>query len=87
MDRTIQLEKKYSSEFSSTENTVEVHSLQQLGFLMSVCHTMLLVQDWATDMNLIRCLVLGLKILSTSVQQVAAGCRDVEADDTKYGRR
>ena len=24
MDRTIQLEKKYSSEFSSTENTVEV---------------------------------------------------------------
>ena len=24
---------------------------------MSVCHTMLLVQDWATDMNLIRLLV------------------------------
>ena len=89
MDRTIQLEKKYSSEFSSTENTVEVidinfdngpfsvigdygctikyiwvhvviclaaqvHSLQQLGFLLSVCHSLLLVQDWATDMNLIR---------------------------------
>merc|ERR1712181_167091 len=69
MDRTIQLEKKYSSEFSSTENTVEVHSLQQLGFLLSVCHSLLLVQDWATDMNLIRLLLAAemLKPLSPSM--------------------
>jgi len=69
MDRTIQLEKKYSSEFSSTENTVEVHSLQQLGFLLSVCHCLLLVQDWATDMNLIRLLLAAemLKPLTPSM--------------------
>jgi len=54
MDRTIQLEKKYTSEFNSTENTMEVHSLQMIGFLFSVCHTVLLVQDWFTDINLIR---------------------------------
>lgn len=54
MDRTIQLEKKYTSEFNSTENTMEVHSLQQIGFLFSVCHTVLMVQDWFTDFNLIR---------------------------------
>jgi len=54
MDRTIQLEKKYTSEFNSTENTMEVHSLQMIGFLFSICHTVLLVQDWFVDINLIR---------------------------------
>merc|ERR1719206_1100902 len=76
MDRTIQLEKKYSSEFSSTENTVEVHSLQQLGFLMSVCHTMLLVQDWATDMNLIR-LLLAAEMLKPMTPSMGGDERSV----------
>jgi len=54
MDRTIQLEKKNTSEFNTIENTMEVQSLQMIGFLFSVCHTVLLVQDWCVDMNLIR---------------------------------
>ena len=78
MDRTIQLKKKFTSEFNSSENTMEVHSLQQVmissstlckssamfistmtmygqvGFLFSVCHTVILVQDWIIDINLTR---------------------------------
>jgi len=69
MDRTIQLEKKYTSEFNSTENTMEVHSLQQIGFLFSVCHTVLLVQDWFTDVNLVRMVMAAemLKPMSPTV--------------------
>lgn len=57
MDRTIQLEKKNTSEFTTIENTMEVQSLQMIGFLFSVCHTVLFVQDWVTDMNLVRLLM------------------------------
>ena len=39
-----QLEKKNTSEFSTIENTMEVQSLQMIGFLFSVCHTVLFVQ-------------------------------------------
>ncbi|KAK7862452.1 hypothetical protein R5R35_001354 [Gryllus longicercus] len=41
-------------DFSSTENTVEVQSLQQAAFLLSVCHIVILVQDWAFDPNIVR---------------------------------
>ena len=40
----LQLEKKNTSEFNTIENTMEVHSLQMIGFLFSVCHTVLFVQ-------------------------------------------
>ena len=59
--------------------TTQVHSLQQLGFLLSVCHSLLLVQDWATDMNLIR-LTNFLKWFGQQlIYQVASGSRDAEA--------
>lgn len=41
-------------DFSSTENIVEVQSLQQAAFLLSVCHIVLLVQDWTFDPNVVR---------------------------------
>jgi len=71
MDRTIQLEKKYTSEFNSTENTMEVHSLQQIGFLFSVCHTVLLVQDWFTDVNMVR-MVMAAEMLKPLTPTVTA---------------
>ena len=40
----LQLEKKNTSEFTTIENTIEIHSLQLVGFLFSVCHTVLFVQ-------------------------------------------
>ncbi len=49
LDRVIvQAEKKYS-EFGSAENTLEVQSLQLLGFLMNICHVIIVVQDWFCD--------------------------------------
>ena len=50
----LQLEKKYSSEFNSVEATVEIQSLQLTGFLMTVCHVLLVMQDWQLDTTFIR---------------------------------
>ena len=47
LDRSAQLEKKYSFEFSGAENTSEVHSLQFAGFFMSICHVVFVVQEGA----------------------------------------
>jgi len=54
LDRTLQLEKdrggnqqgapQQRQEFGSTENTLEVYSLQVAGFLFNVCHVVLFVQ-------------------------------------------
>lgn len=41
-------------DFSSTENALEITSLQTAAFLLSVCHVVLLVQDWFYDPNLLR---------------------------------
>ena len=41
---SLQLEKKNTSEFTTIENTMEIHSLQLIGFLFSVCHSVLFVQ-------------------------------------------
>ena len=45
LDRHILLDKKYSApglgEFNTAENTVELQSLQVAGFLMNVCHILL----------------------------------------------
>lgn len=54
MDHMIQFEKKFPSEYSSTENALEIQSLQIAAFLLTVCHTVILVQDWFTDPNLLR---------------------------------
>lgn len=56
MDRSIQLEKKFTAESSSAENTIEIQSLQMIGWMYSVCHVVVLVQDWFLDMNLMRLL-------------------------------
>uniref|UniRef100_A0A1B6K1W7 Protein SMG9 n=1 Tax=Homalodisca liturata TaxID=320908 RepID=A0A1B6K1W7_9HEMI len=43
-----------SVDLSSTENAMEVQSLQVTAFLMSVCHVVLLVQDWFYNPNIVR---------------------------------
>ena len=45
LDRSAQLEKKYSFEFSGAENTNCVHSLQIISYFMSICHLVLVVQE------------------------------------------
>jgi len=57
MDRLVQQEnKKFTgTDFASTENAMEIQSLQLAAFLLSVCHVVILVQDWFFDPNLVRC--------------------------------
>ena len=65
---------------------MEVHSLQQIGFLFSVCHTVLLVQvgrslydkfhhhcpqDWFTDVNMVR-MVMAAEMLKPLTPTVTA---------------
>ncbi|XP_061163494.1 nonsense-mediated mRNA decay factor SMG9-like [Saccostrea echinata] len=54
LDKMIRQEKKIPPEYSTAENCVEMQSLHQAAFMMSVCHIILVVQDWFTDINLIR---------------------------------
>ncbi|KAK7066530.1 smg-9, nonsense mediated mRNA decay factor [Halocaridina rubra] len=56
MDRIITQEKKFTSEYNSTENLMEVESLQLLTLVMSISHVVILVQDSGVDANLIRLL-------------------------------
>lgn len=42
------------SEFISSESSGEIQSLQLATFLMSVCHVLVLVQDWFFDSNIVR---------------------------------
>jgi protein SMG9 len=57
MDRLVQQENKKfgGTEFASTENAMEIQSLQLAAFLLSVCHVVVLVQDWFFDPNFLRC--------------------------------
>ncbi|ROT79529.1 nonsense-mediated mRNA decay factor SMG9 isoform X1 [Penaeus vannamei] len=56
MDRIVTQEKKFTSDYNSTENLMEVESLQLLTLVMSIAHVVVLVQDSGTDPNLIRLL-------------------------------
>ncbi|XP_013388010.1 protein SMG9 [Lingula anatina] len=56
LDHMVHTEKKYPSEYSTTENCIEMQSLQLMTFMMTVCNVVLVVQDWFTDANLLRLL-------------------------------
>lgn len=56
MDHMIQFEKKTpgGGDFHSLENAHVMQSLQMASFLMAVCHTVIVVQDWFADPNFFR---------------------------------
>lgn len=56
LDETVQsdLKRTVAGEFLPMENSVEIQSLQLAAFMMSVCHVVLIVQDWFFDSNLVR---------------------------------
>lgn len=59
MDHMIQFEKKTpgGGDFHSLENAHMMQSLQTASFLMAVCHTIVVVQDWFADTNFLRFLL------------------------------
>ncbi|KXJ23158.1 protein SMG9 [Exaiptasia diaphana] len=56
LDHLIHHERNIPSDYSSPENYHEMQSLQIVTFLLTVCHVILVVQDWFTDVNLLRLL-------------------------------
>ncbi|KAK4886344.1 hypothetical protein RN001_002615 [Aquatica leii] len=57
LDEFIRSEAKVSnmvSEFLPLENSGEIQGLQMTAFLMSICHVLILVQDWFFDNNVLR---------------------------------
>ncbi|KAK9879536.1 hypothetical protein WA026_006606 [Henosepilachna vigintioctopunctata] len=57
MDDLVENENKRSnllSEFIPSENSGEIQALQITSFLMSVCHILIVVQDWFFDSNICR---------------------------------
>lgn len=54
LDQLIHNEKKIPPEFTTAENFAEIQSLQMVTFLLTVCNVVLVVQDWFTDMSLLR---------------------------------
>ncbi|KAK5643551.1 hypothetical protein RI129_007396 [Pyrocoelia pectoralis] len=57
LDEFIRSEAKVSSmvnDFLPLENSGEIQGLQMTAFLMSICHVLILAQDWFLDSNVIR---------------------------------
>jgi protein SMG9 len=57
LDNTIRQDKKFSPEYTSPENFVEMQSLQIASFLMTVCHVIIVAQDWFADLSFLRSLL------------------------------
>ncbi|KAK3738536.1 hypothetical protein QZH41_012047, partial [Actinostola sp. cb2023] len=56
LDHLIHHDRSIPSDYSTPENYHEMQSLQIVTFLLTVCHVILVVQDWFTDVNLLRLL-------------------------------
>lgn len=56
LDETVQSDFKrtVAGEFLAMENTAEIQSLQLATFMLSVCHVVLVVEDWFLDSNVVR---------------------------------
>lgn len=56
LDHLIHHDRNIPPEYTSPENYNEIQSIQIVTFLLTVCHVILVVQDWFTDINIIRLL-------------------------------
>ena len=86
LDRNMAFEKKSQGiqpEFGTSENTAEIQSLQLMGFLMSVCHVLLLVQDWFVDANVAKSVLTAEMLRPTSPAYAAVGA-DGEEQIVEY---
>uniref|UniRef100_G3MKC0 Protein SMG9 n=1 Tax=Amblyomma maculatum TaxID=34609 RepID=G3MKC0_AMBMU len=81
MDHMIQFEKKTpgGGDFHSLENAHVMQSLQMASFLMAVCHTIIIAQDWFADPNFLRFILTAemLKPTTSSHDQGRGNSEDV----------
>uniref|UniRef100_A0A672HX38 SMG9 nonsense mediated mRNA decay factor n=1 Tax=Salarias fasciatus TaxID=181472 RepID=A0A672HX38_SALFA len=52
LDHLINNDRKLSPEYNLPHTCIEMQSLQIAAFLFTVCHVVIVVQDWFTDLNL-----------------------------------
>lgn len=87
MDKLITQEKKFTSDYNSTENLMEVESLQVLTLVMSIAHAVLLVQDAAADPTLIRllqtCEMMKPSSSSSTSSSSSSSANSSAAEDTQ----
>ncbi|KAK7480721.1 hypothetical protein BaRGS_00028089 [Batillaria attramentaria] len=83
LDIIIRCDKKFPPEYTSTENCIEMQSLQIAAFLMTVCHVIIVAQDWFTDLNFLQSLLTAemLKPQTPSVSHDGAGGHQEEVSD------
>ncbi|XP_028401597.1 protein SMG9-like [Dendronephthya gigantea] len=72
LDNVIRHERNIPSEVTSAENYAELQSLQITTFLFTVCHVVLVVQDWFCDLNVMRFMKTAEMLKPTSGAHTAA---------------
>lgn len=87
LDRLIHHDRNIPPEYTSPENYNEIQSLQIVTFLLTVCHVILVVQDWFTDLTVLRLLKTAemLKPSSTShTSHESSGLGSPDESDENY---
>ncbi|XP_078378870.1 nonsense-mediated mRNA decay factor SMG9-like isoform X2 [Oculina patagonica] len=87
LDRLIHHDRNIPPEYTSPENYNEIQSLQIVTFLLTVCHVILVVQDWFTDLNIIRLLKTAEMLKPSSASHTtheSSGLGSPEESDEHY---
>lgn len=87
LDHWIHHDRNIPPEYTSPENYNDIQSLQIVTFLLTVCHVIVVVQDWFTDVNIMRLLKTAemLKPSSTShTTHESPGLGSAEDSDEEY---
>ncbi|XP_064156725.1 nonsense-mediated mRNA decay factor SMG9 [Anguilla rostrata] len=86
LDHLINNDRKLPPEYNLPHTYVEMQSLQMAAFLFTVCHVVIVVQDWFTDINLYRFLQTAemLKPSTPSASHDSAGSSGSEEGSEYY---
>ncbi|KAJ7321749.1 smg-9, nonsense mediated mRNA decay factor [Desmophyllum pertusum] len=87
LDRLIHHDRNIPPEYTSPENYNEIQSLQIVTFLLTVCHVIIVVQDWFTDPNIIRLLKTAEMLKPSSASHTtheSSGLGSPEESDEHY---
>ncbi|XP_077985412.1 nonsense-mediated mRNA decay factor SMG9-like [Glandiceps talaboti] len=81
LDQLIRHEKSLPPEITTAENCVELQSLQLAAFLFTVCHVVLVVQDWSEDINMLQ-FILRAEMLKPPTPSPSIESSTSSTDDT-----
>jgi len=86
LDRAMQIiDKKHNAEYGTMEATVEIQSLQVAGFLMSVCHVLILVQDHFVDSDLLQAIQTAEMLRPSSPALIGGGGGSADGEGSGGG--